>query len=110
MSIGLGAGTGTGRGGACGRSQPAASHARGTENSLQPQSRQILTSGEGVIGGWLRVRCPLRYNRISAGTLVKTSDLQLGQDTVTSLSLHGGWSPVEKPNLTRKMNNLQLNM
>ncbi len=41
MRIGLGTDTGTGRGGACGRSQPAANHARGTQNWLQPQSRQM---------------------------------------------------------------------
>ena len=40
----------------CGRSQPAESQASGIENSDQPQSVQTLTSGEGVIGGWLRVR------------------------------------------------------
>lgn len=41
-------------------SQPADSHERGTENSDQPQSRQIRTSGDGVSGGWLNVRGPLR--------------------------------------------------
>jgi len=53
-------GLGAGRGGACGRSQPAASQARGTENSLHPQSMQMRTSGDGVTGGWLRVRGPSR--------------------------------------------------
>jgi hypothetical protein len=43
-----------------GRSQPAESQERGMENSDQPQSRQITTSGEGVMGGWLRVRWQLR--------------------------------------------------
>jgi len=43
-----------------GRSHPAASQERGTKNSDQPQSRQILMSGGGVIGGWLRVRWQLR--------------------------------------------------
>jgi len=33
------------------RIQPAESHARGTENSDQPQSRQTLMSGDGVMGG-----------------------------------------------------------
>jgi hypothetical protein len=37
-------------------SQPADSQERGTENSDQPQSRQMRTSGEGVSGGWLNVR------------------------------------------------------
>lgn len=40
------------------RSQPADSQERGTENSDQPQSRQIRTSGDGVKGGWLNVRGP----------------------------------------------------
>jgi hypothetical protein len=47
----------------CGRNDcnhPAESHAPGIENSLQPQSRQTRTSGEGVIGGWLIVRTLLR--------------------------------------------------
>jgi hypothetical protein len=39
---------------------PAESQERGIENSDQPQSRQTWTSGEGVIGGWLNVRGPLR--------------------------------------------------
>ena len=39
-----------------GRSHPAESQERGIENSDQPQSRQTRTSGEGVMGGWLRVR------------------------------------------------------
>jgi hypothetical protein len=38
------------------RNQPAESQELGTENSEQPQSRQIWTSGEGVKGGWLNVR------------------------------------------------------
>jgi hypothetical protein len=52
----IGLGAGAERTGACGRSHPAASQLRGTENSLQPQSRQMRTSGDGVKGGWLRVR------------------------------------------------------
>jgi len=44
----------------CGRSQPADIHESGMENSDQPQSRQTLTSGEGDMGGWLRVRGELR--------------------------------------------------
>ena len=43
-----------------GRSHPAESQERGIENSDQPQSRQTRTSGEGVMGGWLRVRWQLR--------------------------------------------------
>ncbi len=39
-----------------GRSHPAESQERGIENSDQPQSRQTRTSGDGVMGGWLRVR------------------------------------------------------
>jgi hypothetical protein len=46
--------------GRMGRSQPAESHDRGIENSDQPQSKQALMSGEGVMGGWLRVRGRLR--------------------------------------------------
>ena len=38
------------------RNHPAESQDRGTENSDQPQSRQMRTSGEGVKGGWLNVR------------------------------------------------------
>ncbi len=38
------------------RNHPAESQERGIENSDQPQSRQTSTSGEGVKGGWLRVR------------------------------------------------------
>jgi len=37
-------------------SQPAESQERGIENSDQPQSRQVLTSGDGFNGGWLSVR------------------------------------------------------
>jgi hypothetical protein len=43
-----------------GRNQPAESQERGIENSDQPQSRQTWMSGEGVKGGWLRVRGLLR--------------------------------------------------
>ncbi len=42
------------------RSHPAESQERGIANSDQPQSRQTFTSGDGVIGGWLRVRRQLR--------------------------------------------------
>jgi hypothetical protein len=42
------------------RSQPAESQERGIENSDQPQSRQIRMSGEGVMGGWLKVRWQFR--------------------------------------------------
>jgi hypothetical protein len=48
---------------ACGRiapNHPAASQERGMENSDQPQSRHTRTSGEGVMGGWLKVRTQLR--------------------------------------------------
>jgi hypothetical protein len=38
------------------RNHPAESQERGIENSDQPQSRQTLTSGDGVMGGLLRVR------------------------------------------------------
>jgi hypothetical protein len=50
-------------GAGCGRierNHPAASQERGIENSDHPQSRQTKTSGDGVIGGWLRVRWQLR--------------------------------------------------
>jgi len=46
-------------GAVCGRierNHPAESQERGIENSDQPQSRQTKTSGDGVMGGWLRVR------------------------------------------------------
>jgi len=43
-----------------GRSHPAESQERGIENSDQPQSTQTLTSGDGVMGGWLKVRWQLR--------------------------------------------------
>jgi hypothetical protein len=52
-----GVGTAWGR---IGRSHPAESQERGIENSDHPQSRQTMTSGEGVIGGWLRTRLQLR--------------------------------------------------
>ena len=39
-----------------GRSHPAESQELGMENSDQPQSRQTRMSGEGVKGGWLRIR------------------------------------------------------
>ncbi len=32
----------------------------GMMNSLQPQSKQTCTSGDGVMGGWLKVRGVLR--------------------------------------------------
>jgi hypothetical protein len=47
----------------CGRNErnhPADSQERGMENSDQPQSRQTRTSGDGVMGGWLKVRGLLR--------------------------------------------------
>jgi hypothetical protein len=46
--------------GRAGFNHPAASHERGIANSDQPQSRHALTSGDGVIGGWLNVRGLLR--------------------------------------------------
>ena len=57
-----------------GRSQPAESQESGIENSDQPQSIQTRTSGEGVMGGWLRVRGEFRYRRISAGTVATASE------------------------------------
>ena len=60
MTAGLLIGVGAGEAGRNERSQPADSQERGTENSDQPQSRQIQMSGEGVIGGWLMVRKTLR--------------------------------------------------
>ena len=56
-----------------GLSQPADSQGSGIANSDQPQSRQTLTSGDGVTGGWLRVRGEFRYKRISP-VIVITSD------------------------------------
>jgi hypothetical protein len=56
-AIDAGVGTGCGR---IGRSHPAESQERGMENSDHPQSRQTITSGDGVIGGWLSVRMQLR--------------------------------------------------
>lgn len=56
-----GNGMGAGRAGGAGRnelSHPAESHVFGMENSLQPQSRQTRMSGDGDMGGWLRVRGP----------------------------------------------------
>ena len=56
-----GNGMGAGRAGGAGRnelSHPAESQVFGMENSLQPQSRQTRLSGEGDMGGWLRVRGP----------------------------------------------------
>ena len=52
---------GAGMDGGVGRSElshPAESQVFGMENSLQPQSRQTTMSGEGDMGGWLRVRGP----------------------------------------------------
>jgi hypothetical protein len=49
--------TGWGR---IGRSHPAESQEWGIENSDQPQSRQTIISGAGVIGGWLSTRVQLR--------------------------------------------------
>jgi hypothetical protein len=56
-TMGAAVGAGCGR---IERNHPAASQERGIENSDQPQSRQTSTSGDGVIGGWLRVRWQLR--------------------------------------------------
>jgi len=61
------------------RNQPAESHACGMTNSDQPQSRQTRMSGEGVIGGWLRVRGLLRNSRTSAGTSETAADWHFGQ-------------------------------
>jgi hypothetical protein len=46
--------------GRIGRSHPADNQERGMKNSDHPQSRQTRTSGDGVIGGWLKVRGTLR--------------------------------------------------
>src|SRR5258708_31737442 len=40
-------------------------------------------SGEGVNGGWLKVRGALRYRRISAGIKDSDPELHLGQDIDT---------------------------
>lgn len=61
------------------RNQPAESHARGITNSDQPQSMHTRMSGEGVMGGWLKVRGLLRYSRTSAGTTDRAADWHLGQ-------------------------------
>ena len=63
------------------RNHPAASHDCGITNSDHPHSTQTRTSGEGVIGGWLRVRGVLRYKRISAGITETESHRHLGQVT-----------------------------
>jgi hypothetical protein len=42
------------------RNHPAESQEHGIKNSDQPQSRQTVISGDGVMGGWLRVRWLLR--------------------------------------------------
>jgi hypothetical protein len=55
-------------------SQPAASQAFGTKNSEHPQSRQTLTSGDGVMGGRLNVRGLFLYKRISAGMVSTASE------------------------------------
>lgn len=65
----------------CDLSQPAASQALGTRNSEQPQSRQTLTSGDGVMGGKLNVRGLFRYKRISAGMVSTASEWHFGQFT-----------------------------
>ena len=62
---------------------PAESQDCGIANSDQPQSRQTRTSGDGVIGGWLRVRGPLRYRRISAGIIDTAPDWHFGQIILT---------------------------
>lgn len=61
------------------RSHPAESQDLGTENSDQPQSRQMRTSGDGFMGGWLNVRGLLRYRRISAGIMETAFDWHFGQ-------------------------------
>jgi hypothetical protein len=40
-------------------------------------------SGDGVNGGWLKVRGALRYRRISAGIKDRDPELHLGQDIDT---------------------------
>src|ERR1700675_2886443 len=73
---------GAGCAGRDGRSQPADNHDCGIENCDHPQSRHTDMSGEGVTGGWLSVRGPLRYSRISAGTVDRALDWHLGQATI----------------------------
>jgi hypothetical protein len=68
--------TGCGR---SGRNHPAESQACGIENSDQPQSRQTRMSGEGVNGGWLRVRGTFRKSLTSAGISDKDPDPHFGQ-------------------------------
>jgi hypothetical protein len=75
VSIGVGAG-GAGR---SERSHPADNHERGIENSDQPHSTQTCTSGDGVMGGWLKVRGALRERRISAGITETALDWHFGQ-------------------------------
>lgn len=58
--MGLSIGVGAGGAGLRERNQPAESHERGMENSDQPHSTQTFMSGDGVMGGWLRVRGTLR--------------------------------------------------
>jgi hypothetical protein len=62
-----------------GRNQPLDNHECGMENSDHPQSMQTRMSGDGVRGGWLIVRGPLRYSRISAGIIDREPDWHLGQ-------------------------------
>ncbi len=64
--------------GRSGRSHPAASQAWGIENSDQPQSRQTRISGEGVMGGWLRVLGTLRKSLTSAGITDRAPDSHFG--------------------------------
>lgn len=73
--------TGCGR---SGRSHPADSQERGIENSDHPQSRQTKMSGEGVIGGWLKVRGLLRYSRTSAGIRETAVDWHFRQTILSS--------------------------
>jgi hypothetical protein len=53
-------GVGGGGAGRSERNQPAESQEWGMENSDQPHSTHTWMSGEGFIGGWLRVRGALR--------------------------------------------------
>jgi hypothetical protein len=98
--------TGTGASGRNDRSQPADSQDFGMENSLQPQSRQVMISGDGLSGGWLRVRGPLRYRRISAGTVARASESHFGQHTLhlgpgESKQRTSGDFPQANPNIDR---------
>ena len=58
----------------CDFSQPADSQSSGIAKLDRPQSRQTLTSGDGVNGGRLRVRGTFLYKRISAGMVATASE------------------------------------